>query len=383
MRFPAALVPEIRLGLACLGLLAAQPGMAATLTDAEPRMQITWQLSAPAASEIERDLLRREYRLSQGSSEFWMGFDGLNARIHGAADRLRGLRGDIEGAQPDRTTVSLLSGLVAPAGQAEPPLVPLQEGLPAARTIPSEPSPEEGGAMLAWAVAVLGTLTFFLVRLRDKARRVKPAAPFLPPPLPHGKEASPLPAAPAVVEKRLDRPTEVQPEAEPPDPSLASREEMDHALDLAEVMLSYGRTTGAMQALKDYLFKQPTLSVRPWLRLLELYRQTGMGEDFERAAATVHRHFNVRVPGWDEGVAGVPLRSFFDDEEHTELLGLEQIPHILEKVQATWPGPACQEYLRHLLADNRGGERQGFPVSVVAEILLLEDILSDRLIDRN
>ena len=383
MRFPAEVVPEIRPGLACLGLLAALPAAAAAQTDAEPRMQITWQLSAPSASDIERDLLRREYRLSQGSSEFWMGFDGLNARIHGAADRLRGLRGDIEGAQPDRPPASLLSGLVPPSGQAESPIVPLQEGLAAVRTSPPEPGPEAGGARLAWFVAVLGTLTFFLLRRRSKARRAVPAAPSTPPAPRPESAASPVPAAPAVMEKRLDQPTVVQPDAGASDPALASREEMDHALDLAEVMLSYGRTTGAMQALKDYLFGQPTLSVRPWLRLLELYRQTGMREDFERAAATVHQHFNVRVPGWDEGVAGVPLRSFFDDEEHTELLGLEQIPHILEKVQATWPGPACQEYLRHLLADNRGGERQGFPVSVVAEILLLEDILSDRLIDRN
>ena len=154
---------------------------------------------------------------------------------------------------------------------------------------------------------------------------------------------------------------------------------MDHALDLAEVMLSYGRTTGAMQALKDYLHDHPTVSVRPWLKLLDLHRQTGMHEDFERTAETVHRYFNVQVPGWDDGVSGVPLRSFFDEEEGIEILGLEQLAHLLAKIQATWPEASCLEYLRHLLVDNRGGGRMGFPVSVVAEILLLEDILNDRL----
>ncbi|MDP1633106.1 MAG: hypothetical protein Q8L69_00310, partial [Gallionellaceae bacterium] len=179
----------------------------------------------------------------------------------------------------------------------------------------------------------------------------------------------------------LKRNTVPTPDEVPHSPVDSVHAEMDHALDLAEVLLSYGRTTGAMQTLKDYLYNHPAVSVRPWLKLLDLHRQTGMREDFERAAETVHSHFNVKVPGWDEGVSGVPLRSFFEEEEGEgiDILGLEQLPHILAKIQATWPDVSCQEYLRHLLVDNRDGGRMGFPISVVAEILLLEDILNDRL----
>ncbi len=63
-------------------------------------MQMTVQMSLPAATEEERDLLRREYKLTQGeaASEFWVRFDRLNARIHDMADIVRSMRGMIEGA---------------------------------------------------------------------------------------------------------------------------------------------------------------------------------------------------------------------------------------------------------------------------------------------
>lgn len=357
-------------------------------------MQLTRQLSTPAATEEQRDLLRREYRLAQASSEFWIGFDRLNARIHESADIVRSLRGLIDGVPAAASAPSsLLAGLDAViAGPVPSAALPRPaQMLPAPRVAASH-------SIMTWAAlgaAVLGLLTLLVLRRQTAARpattanevRADKAAEtvlWVPPAIPPGAEpgtpASPLPAADDLGGlKRLTVPAASAPAANPlhVDPV---REEMDHALDLAEVMLSYGRTTGAMQALKDYLNKHPAASVRPWLKLLELHRQTGMREEFELSAEKVHRHYNVKVPGWDEGVSGVPLQSFFDEEEgeRSEILGLEQLPHILARIQATWPEPACLEYLRHLLVDNRDGGRMGFPVSVVAEILLLEDILDDR-----
>lgn len=235
---------------------------------------------------------------------------------------------------------------------------------------------ETGSLVWGLGAAVLGMLTLILLR-----RRLPKPVPQAAAVAPSGQPIMPSPDMPppkAVEAQGLGRMTVPAPQAEPPKPIDPVREEMDHALDLADVMLTYGRTTAAMQTLKDYLNAYPDASLRPWLKLLDLHRQTGMREDFERAAETVHSHFNIRVPHWDEGVAEVPLRSFFDDEECAEILGLEQLPHILAKVQATWPDASCLEYLRHLLVDNRGGGRQGFPVSVVSDILLLEDILTGR-----
>ncbi|MBI4987873.1 MAG: hypothetical protein HZC23_03535 [Rhodocyclales bacterium] len=361
--------------LATTMLLVARAALAVpSAMQMEPVMQLAWQLSAPAASEDERDLLRREYRLIQGAGEFWVGFDNLNARIHGTADMVSSLRVLIEGAPAPRPQ-RLLAGL--DKTPAEP--APIAMALPGASVPLAGPVREKGGMVWPLAGAVLGGLTLFLFRMRRAQGQPRPAVVARSPAAP---DVPPEPEAPPQADEAADglkRHTVPAPEAAPSLPVDPVREEMDHALGLAEVMLSYGRTTGAMQALKDYLHDHPATSLRPWLKLLDLHRQTGMREDFERAAATVHGHFNVRVPGWDEGVAGEPLRSFFDDEEHTEILCLEQIPHILAKVQATWPDAACLEYLRHLLVDNRGGERMGFPVSVVTEILLLEDILNDRL----
>lgn len=371
-------------------LLAAPHAMAASPEDFGSAMRMTLQLSTPTATEEERELLRREYRLTQAASDFWAGFDSLNARIHGMADVVRSLRGLIEGAPAAKPPVSLLADLdaapVAPASQAALPMpTPL-----------SAPKVAASQSIMTWAAlaaAVLGGLTLiFLRRLNAKtsvpsvavarAGRGEDTALLMPGSIPHGAMSlAPEMSSPAADDADgLKRQTVPAAKAAPAhvDPV---REELDHALDLAEVMLSYGRTTGAMQTLKDYLHTHTAVSVRPWLKLLELHRQTGMRDEFELTAEQVHLHFNVKVPGWDEGVSGVPLQSFFDEEEgeRIEILGLEQLPHILAKVQATWPEASCQEYLRHLLVDNRDGGRMGFPVSVVADILLLEDILDDRL----
>ncbi len=343
----------------------------------EPAIQLSLQLSVPDASEEERDLLRREYRLIQAASAFWTGFDSLNARIHGMTDIVQALRAQIEGVPVvPPLPLSLLASLdAAPAEPARPSAASRTSQLSSPRVAASH----SAMTWAALAAAVLGLLTLLFLRrnvVKAPLRRVATtpaAAPAIMPP--------PAPAMPSQAGDSADglrRQTVPAPE-DTPSQCDPVREEMDHALDLAEVMLSYGRTTGAMQTLKDCLHGHPAVSVRPWLKLLDLHRQTGMREDFDRAAETVHRHFNVKVPGWDEGVSDMPLRSFFGEDEGIEILGLEQLPHILAKIQATWPEASCLEYLSHLLVDNRGGGRMGFPVSVVAEILLLEDILNDRL----
>lgn len=370
---------------ASLLLLVVLPAKTALSTPIEPEMQLSLQLSVASATDDERELLRREYRLTQSSSEFWIGFDSLNARIHETVDLLRSLRDLIESSAISASSPpSLLTGL--DAAPAAPAALPRSSQLSAPRV----GAPQNTLMWAALGAAVLGLLSLLFLRrqaAKVQLRRVanapadmKARTTAMPPSAAPAIKAPPAGMPPQASEslEGLKRQTVPSAEATLPrgDPF---REEMDHALDLAEVMLSYGRTTGAMQTLKDYLQGHATVSVRPWLKMLGLYRQTGMREDFEQAAETVHRHFNVKVPGWDEGVSEVPLRSFFDEDEGIEILGLEQLPHILAKIQATWPEVSCQEYLRHLLVDNRDGGRMGFPISVVAEILLLEDILNDRL----
>ena len=52
--------------------------------------------------------------------------------------------------------------------------------------------------------------------------------------------------------------------------------------------------------------------------------------------------------------------------------------HVCDRIVALWGRPECSDYLRQLLRDNRAGERGGFTLPVVQEILLLIDLMADR-----
>jgi hypothetical protein len=52
------------------------------------------------------------------------------------------------------------------------------------------------------------------------------------------------------------------------------RNEVTAVVELAEIMLSFGRTKGAQRALEEFIAQQPTAAVTPWLKLLEVHRQT-------------------------------------------------------------------------------------------------------------
>jgi alkylation response protein AidB-like acyl-CoA dehydrogenase len=53
------------------------------------------------------------------------------------------------------------------------------------------------------------------------------------------------------------------------------------AIELAEIMLSFGRVSGAARTLEEYVAALPQESARPWIRLLHLYRRNGMRKEFE------------------------------------------------------------------------------------------------------
>lgn len=152
------------------------------------------------------------------------------------------------------------------------------------------------------------------------------------------------------------------------DPSVAVANEEsvpshDHVIELAEIMLSFGRTEGAAQTLTDYLRDYPKQAVTPWLKLLELYHGANRRGEYDDLAQRLNRTFNVKVPDWDD----------FDGPKSGETL--EQYAHIMNRIIASWGAPEGLDYLRELLRDNRSGTRQGFPLGVIDDILLLEQVL--------
>ena len=188
------------------------------------------------------------------------------------------------------------------------------------------------------------------------------------------------PVAPAVV------PT---PEASMMSVAAASVDEHFEAnpvMELAEIMLSFGRTKGAAQALQEYIDANPQEALKPWLRLMDVYRMGGMRHEFEKVARELNRNFNVQVQSWEEtsesGVATVSTTKVdvvldsnsakIDTEITPE--GIESMPTILEQVIQHWNTPDILPFLDRLLRDNRGGTRIGFALPVVADILFLMEV---------
>ncbi|MDQ8021090.1 MAG: hypothetical protein REI94_04580 [Moraxellaceae bacterium] len=145
-------------------------------------------------------------------------------------------------------------------------------------------------------------------------------------------------------------------------------EEHDSAVELAEIMMSFGRVHGAAQTLAEFIRANPKQAVKPWIKLLEVYKAADMRAEFEALTGQLNKTFNVKPVTWDD--FEVALRA---------PESLENIAHIRDKVCATWGKPECQAYLHELLRDNRQGTRQGFPLAIVDEMLLLLAILEGQL----
>ncbi len=145
-------------------------------------------------------------------------------------------------------------------------------------------------------------------------------------------------------------------------------DEQDSALELAEIMMSFGRTQGAAETLADYIRNNPRQAVKPWLKLLDVYHVAGMRAEFEALTRQLNKTFNVKMISWGDFKA---VRSAPDT--------VEQIGHVTLRLQELWGTMEAQAYIHQILRDNRNGTRQGFPLNIVEELLLLLAILDDQL----
>jgi TolA-binding protein len=138
----------------------------------------------------------------------------------------------------------------------------------------------------------------------------------------------------------------------------------DSTIELAEIMLSFGRINSAAEALANFIENYPKEAFAPWLKLLEVYRGNGQRTEFDKIAQKLNKTFNVWTVDWDNFTdALTPVRS------------LETMPHIVERLQKLWGTRKCQAYLQHLLCDTRDETRRGFPLAAIEDILCLNDIL--------
>lgn len=158
--------------------------------------------------------------------------------------------------------------------------------------------------------------------------------------------------------------------------------EANPVMELAEIMLSFGRVKGAAQALQEYIDANPQEALKPWIRLMDVYRMAGMRHEFEKVARELNRNFNVEVQKWeqlDESASHGTVDVVLDAEagrqrEVVRIEGIEGMPAITEQVVMRWPSAEVVDYLNQLLRDNRGGTRLGFSLAVVSDILFLIEL---------
>lgn len=143
--------------------------------------------------------------------------------------------------------------------------------------------------------------------------------------------------------------------------------EIESIVEEARVFVALGRSEQAILMLNDYIESHPRVSVHPWLYLLDLHRAGGRKAEFSAVAKRMHQSFNVMAPSWDAAAVVMVVPT-----------SLEEFPHILTRLTGSWGSKDCHDYLNGLIEDNRGGERTGFSLQVLEEILLLLALLDHR-----
>ena len=149
---------------------------------------------------------------------------------------------------------------------------------------------------------------------------------------------------------------------------LISVDEIESIVEEAKVFVALGRTEYAIEVLENYIATHPRSSAHPWLYLMDIHRSMQNRAAFETVAKRFHQAMNVVIPQWESvgQVAMVVAHS------------LEEFPHITARLIEGWAKRDAQDFLNHLLQDNRGGDRQGFGMDVLQEILMLLAVIELR-----
>jgi hypothetical protein len=141
----------------------------------------------------------------------------------------------------------------------------------------------------------------------------------------------------------------------------------DHnVLDHADVFLSHGRTSLAIQLLQNHLLDHPKQSVTIWLFLLDLIAKENMQAAYEQTALECKEHFNIRIAA-------------FSNDEASEKKSFEDFPRLNDALQEIWGTPAAVVFLDDLIYNSRLETRVGFEKSVLEELLLLKNIAHDAI----
>ena len=156
-------------------------------------------------------------------------------------------------------------------------------------------------------------------------------------------------------------------------------------IELADIMVCFGRIKGATQALEEFLARDPGAALPPWVKLLEIFRANDMREEFETWALKLRGHFNVAPASWELAgeylgtpIAPVDESTLVIEDLLQKLPTIGTLPHIKENILKSWDSPDGLAYIRHLLRDTRDGKRSGFPLAIARELQFLLELRESR-----
>ncbi|MFV1921960.1 MAG: hypothetical protein ACMZ63_10500 [Methylotenera sp.] len=137
-------------------------------------------------------------------------------------------------------------------------------------------------------------------------------------------------------------------------------------LDHADVFLSHGRSSLAIQLLQNHLLEFPKQSVTIWLFLLDLLAKENLQKLYEETAEECKLHFNIKIDDFTK-----------IDSPSNE--SLEDFPHLASGLEAVWNTPAAVTYLEDLIYNNRLEPRAGLAKNLIEELVLLRSIAQDNV----
>lgn len=274
---------------------------------------------------------------------------------------------------------------IIPAASASSPIEPPAGAIP---------SPTLGAAL-----AVLGLFGFGLVaflyrrapRVRDTlvptvGERARTHAFTQRPEVVEAPQRPLVDAAPVVVVPEAAStpvPDKMQEEIDTPKESQVFEDpaEVEQPIELADLMLIYGRLEGAIEVLTTFIETKPKESLLPSLRLLEIYQQANMHREFEQVAEQLSRRFNIERVRWDVKLSHPTAGPDEPSDLSQPPCSIGDVPeHVHARIVANWGTTECLDFLRSLLSESRNGTREGFSVSVIHEILGLIRALENKLL---
>lgn len=246
-----------------------------------------------------------------------------------------------------------------------------EQPIPAIPTTEPQRPQRHNNAWLELALGMLlgGLLTFgLLFFLEHRKRRASYEPESLPPPQPYYEDPS--------TELRFE-----QASAQPLRPASGNAfqdddhhlatfdieyDEEESVLALAQALIARGQVDAAEHTLANHIADRDPDGFLLWNTLLSIYHMNGNRQEFEYLANKMHRKFNIEVTSWEMTEIIVAKRK-----------SLEDYRHISEHVQQIWATRPCLTYLYALIYDTRAGQRHGFPLSVIDDVMLLIRILED------